>query len=753
MSQQVGFNFQGDVFAGGSLAFSAAGRILKALSDKGVDIYAVAAVVELGKRVPITQHQESIVSKSMQKRNNSRRGVLAKALSIGWGHHDVAYELSRTRAGCTALLLMDAFAAGTTPFIAAEALQVLMTLNGCEVGCLPTVDVIKGLVFQVIPILEDSGFHAVLETVRAAATVELGKIFGNKGLEFQQMRYALTTETERPRDWVDAVHQLILTSTRGESIQLHTCRRAAWLAAFAVHTLDLGCTILYQSHVLWAAAGDRGSVIMQISLDAPESAVGFSGVFTLGPGPDPDIHPENLERIYFLRDALKTELLELAGLPSGIYPKINHAIVQLLCSCVTNIMISDYRGAITGSSGDARQAIFSVCRSLGIEIECLEHEISQCIQSGPSQGGAGDPLFNEDVLLAIQRVCLCPEHSEVYRMRGLECLLAEVTNLAYGVVAAALALIPCHYDSSSIRVYARLINGMRETALTSAISAISSGKGPLAVSRNDILGHICSLLHGEEAVPEFCVAVSLGGKTVAFKALLEEEAFGSEGQYLAIYPGRISFNGYFRQFVVSKREYGTPVSRWPEAWCIAAETHFRPYDARHMRSLKMESDIRVLEHSFQIHCSVYREMEEPSGHLKTATKSSESLGTFSIRDALICLLETRIGQRCAHPKDRPFLVPSSHARAASNVCAGVFCAYPAQSSYAFISAHGSRLWQLASLYFLQMAAEEIRKKAFTARRTCLFLQGDLCLSCAYAFARDQCQRFPRLYDRAAIICA
>jgi hypothetical protein len=76
MSQQVGFSFQGDVFLGSSLVFSGAGRLLKLLSDAGVDTYAVAAVLELGKHIPISQHHEndcvrSIVEEAKQSRRIS----------------------------------------------------------------------------------------------------------------------------------------------------------------------------------------------------------------------------------------------------------------------------------------------------------------------------------------------------------------------------------------------------------------------------------------------------------------------------------------------------------------------------------------------------------------------------------------------------------------------------------------------------------------------------------------------------------
>jgi hypothetical protein len=61
---QVGFSIQADVIGGGSLLHAATGRLLKALSDGGVDFYAVATAVQLGKIIPIQSAHESSVGKS-----------------------------------------------------------------------------------------------------------------------------------------------------------------------------------------------------------------------------------------------------------------------------------------------------------------------------------------------------------------------------------------------------------------------------------------------------------------------------------------------------------------------------------------------------------------------------------------------------------------------------------------------------------------------------------------------------------------
>lgn len=133
--------------------------------------------LHLGKDIPITQFQESIVARAIQKRSVSRSGILAKALSVGWGYSDMAYEFSRTRAGCATLLLVDALAAGRSTFYAAQALQELLSLNRCAPEVLPSVDALHSTVKYLVPIMEDSGFRAILENTRLSIEVELRKSF------------------------------------------------------------------------------------------------------------------------------------------------------------------------------------------------------------------------------------------------------------------------------------------------------------------------------------------------------------------------------------------------------------------------------------------------------------------------------------------------------------------------------------------------------------------------------------------------
>jgi hypothetical protein len=111
----VGFGFQTDVVNTASLSRLLAGKTLKALSDGGVDFYAVAASVWLGKQIYVRPSLESTVHAHVAARGGVQ-SILAKALSIGWGHSTVAVEMTRTKAGTNALLTIGALSTGHNTF-------------------------------------------------------------------------------------------------------------------------------------------------------------------------------------------------------------------------------------------------------------------------------------------------------------------------------------------------------------------------------------------------------------------------------------------------------------------------------------------------------------------------------------------------------------------------------------------------------------------------------------------------------------
>lgn len=752
MSQAVGFNFQGDVFLGGSLVLSSTGRLLKALSDGGVDIYAVGAVIELGKRIPITQYQESVVSRSMQKRFNSRKGFLAKALSVGWGHNDAAYELSRTRAGCAALLTMNAFAAGTTTYIAAQGLQMMMSLSGCEAGFLPTVDAIQRVVKYMVPIMEDSGFHAVYGTITTGATTQLRKL--HCGYPSTQNEHFLSLESQEPREWADAVHQLILTASLGESIYIYARCRAAWIAAFAVCILEMQCTILCQSDVLWAAAGSCGSVVIQIAFKSTQPPVEFARSFELLSTTVND----HVESTYLLKDALASELSQLTVLSSKSHLSIQYAIAWTISEMSKKVWfgfaLSRKSVTISGPFGQVNKTIVSVCQSLGIELDDLESTVTQALALRPVPINPQPPgskileFLGADASIEIAQVCTCTNHTGSQDI----CLLRVVEGLILSVASTGLALIPCLYDSSTLRVNASLSKIWCNTRL--ARNLLSWCEETIPIS--SVFSHLhCLLVGGSNAREENSagyVAVSGQSNTVAYRALLEEDAFSKEGKYLAIYPGLLSAEGCFREFVV---DTGSDVSLLQnpvtKPWSLAEGTSFRPFDMQFFSPYEASCEVRVQEFTFEVRFQV------SSQGSSTQLSIGQSRGPyhtntyppvlFSIIQAINAILCSGCAPSCGHPVDRPFVVPKPKVFTA--IRAGFSGVSPAVSCCTFVSGHGNRLEQLISLFFANPPRQHSNGSWSWPY---VLLQEDSCLSCAYEYASEEYQRPQNIYDSAVIIC-
>ncbi|ROW08778.1 hypothetical protein VMCG_02726 [Cytospora schulzeri] len=88
-----------------SLSHLLKGSFPKAMSDAGVDFYALTAAYHLGKCVPVRKSLESTVHAHLASRG-SIRSVHNDTLSIGWDHSEVAIEMSRTPAGTSALQIL-----------------------------------------------------------------------------------------------------------------------------------------------------------------------------------------------------------------------------------------------------------------------------------------------------------------------------------------------------------------------------------------------------------------------------------------------------------------------------------------------------------------------------------------------------------------------------------------------------------------------------------------------------------------------
>ncbi|KAF6802787.1 hypothetical protein CSOJ01_11357 [Colletotrichum sojae] len=168
MSNEVGFAFQADVVNLGSLTHMMTGRVLKALSDGGVDTYAVAAAFWLGAKIPVRSSLADTVHVHISKRP-TYHSVINKLLTIGWGHSTPVIEMTRNRAGTNALLLVGALGGGVTPFQAAQFLSQLLSEYGLGPDMMPSTDVLKGLVSYLTPFVYDLGFSKVLQHITNVA--------------------------------------------------------------------------------------------------------------------------------------------------------------------------------------------------------------------------------------------------------------------------------------------------------------------------------------------------------------------------------------------------------------------------------------------------------------------------------------------------------------------------------------------------------------------------------------------------------
>lgn len=206
---QVSFGFQTDVVSTASLAHLLTSRIFKALSDGGVDLYAVTASSWFSKQLPFRSSLQNSVHATLAARTGTS-GFLAKALSIVWGHTAIAVEMARTKAGTNALLLIGAAVAGVPKFHAVQCLSELLAIYSCAEHQTPSVDVLKSMVAYIGPMVQDLGFDGVLDhvtTSAAHAMARLDKIIPRD-----------LTAIGTPQALASAVKQLVFTAERHETI-------------------------------------------------------------------------------------------------------------------------------------------------------------------------------------------------------------------------------------------------------------------------------------------------------------------------------------------------------------------------------------------------------------------------------------------------------------------------------------------------------------------------------------------------------
>jgi hypothetical protein len=790
--QAVGFQFQGDVFTGGTLAYRAVGRILRQMSDAGMDIYAVGALLQLGGVITIPQHREAVVAAALRQRNNTRQGLLARALSIGWDHSDPVYEMSRTRAGCAALLTLNAFATGTTTLAAAQGLQELMLLNGCDEGNLPSVDSLRQTVGALSPIMEGSGFYSVLNTIHLACVAELGRLLN--GEDFENVSFSLTEDVGTPRQWTEAVHQLIFTARQHESIYIHAGTRPAWLAAFATSVLDLDCAVVYHCHELWRAAGIGGRVVVQVAWDRPfpDTAL-FTRRFELSPESSVfDSVVEQLERSCELQDALESELILFPGLSLENRRQIKYVIVRLLTFLSTRRCFTAFHhthhthhtrspeaASVTGSFPGRGKNIVYICRHLGLDLENLEEEVNFVLRS-TDRGflmsvtrGSEWKLLPQDTIEAIERICDCDrDEGGGY---GSCSSLCGISEIIWGFATTGLALLPCLIEGHSIRVCADAVNGRKQSNWSNGAAA-SLNDPSVRITLHQLLDHLRILLFGDD-VPEltkYTVAISSRAATVAARVLFEEDAYSDFGQYLGIYSGRLSCDGSFRQTI----EDSGSLLRAPsgdnllQPSTAAPGIHFTPPNAEYFPRWRTDCAVQLTPNSIKIHHQFTTFRTEDVRRLRSApeeTGPAAELTTletedvrrlrsapeepglapvfgYPITDSIYELVTATVGGPCGHDNNT-IVVPRVNT-VFDSIETGIVCAKPSPYSCLLVSAHGNKARVLFSLCAIQGWVE---LQNGGDRLCCLVLQGGSCLQCAFELAQRTFERSSH-YESTAILC-
>ncbi|KAK1534642.1 uncharacterized protein CCOS01_03394 [Colletotrichum costaricense] len=272
MSDPVGFSFQADVVNTASLGHVLTGRLLKALSDGGVDTYAMWAAVQLGKRIPVQDlHQSSLYAHIMSKK--TYQSVLSKALSIGWGHSAPVADLARTVAGTNAIILIGALSTGCQAFAAAQCLSEVMAIYGLEADMLPSVDVLKGLVNYLAPFTQDLGFSKVFQHItnlaERAIRLENRAVVGQKRSSSRDGNDISDSLNQfigmgSAASLAGAIKQLIHTSQKKQRDYMTPKMRGSWLPAFASHILGMAVDVRYNQKIVWASGGEHGYILFQL---------------------------------------------------------------------------------------------------------------------------------------------------------------------------------------------------------------------------------------------------------------------------------------------------------------------------------------------------------------------------------------------------------------------------------------------------------------------------------------------------------
>lgn len=741
-SQQVGFSFQGDVIGGASLIHTATGRLLKALSDGGIDFYAVSAAVQLGKHIPIQPSQEVAVTRLLAAKTGSRAGFLAKALQIGWGHSDIAIELSKTRAGVSAMLTIGALATGSTDFVAAQTLSELMILHGCEPDSLPTIDVLKAMISYLAPFMHDSEFNKVFEHITSSLKRACA-------LASKNVLNGLLAAGEPP-EWARAMKHLISTANLGETAYLCVEQRGAWLATYAVHVQCMAVKIVVDKVIMWEAAGTRGVAVIQLGsyIESSERMVMIKsklgqGSLEIVAAPRTPAGFEPMQVTYPLGEALDKELsldpridnTLKASIRKGILRLVDYSMQKVTVQEMGKSFVSEPRN-INGRFPNKEEALLLVCRSMGI-IPGNKGEAQSEAQSDSwntlqlwdglgckswltyhSNRGIGSlRLLDTSILCTLLQVCGCQQPGGS-SSRTCFRLCGYVKGIIAGFAAAVLSLAQCVFDPSGLRLYANAVNGTIRSDLTRKLLNFTFEiTDQIQTKAEEWLLHLSFLLHGEPiaVTTSNLLAVSVGSSSIYYRAILDEDCFDELGRVIAICPGRISVANTMRNYVVDSF-YG--FSSKLGAGRIAGTSNvypvglnIKPHYAQGAAKVSIACSLQ--ETVILLSCSIYSESLLPSVFDKGS-------GALNLCFQIGRFLQQPVPQPCHHTHDRPYTVTGN-----SKVQVATLGAAPANIY------NGLVLYATAGCPIEQMIQGCMLSDSHNStKRVYGCFQGEACLECA-----------------------
>ncbi|KXH40078.1 hypothetical protein CSIM01_09933 [Colletotrichum simmondsii] len=697
MSDQVGFSFQADVVNTASLGHVLTGRLLKALSDGGVDTYATWTAVQLGKRIPVqASHHSSLYAHIMSKK--TYQSVLSKALSIGWGHSAPVADLARTVAGTNAIILIGALGTGCQAFAAAQCLSEVMAIYGLEADMRPSVDVLKSLVNYLAPFTQNLGFSKVLEHITTLTERVIrhdGRMAGTGSSQRLNFHLTQLKELGGPAVLARAIKQLIHTAQKGQKDFMAPKMRGTWLPAFASHILGMSVEVRFNQTTVWASAGDHGHCLFQLDDE-----------FALRPGLHPSLQANGIVELekeghegggnrsslivdYAVGEALEAQFLKRPEIDSNVAASIRVGIKCLSFHLLKNMLLFHFLGSIdfsySGGLLDGEKPLEDVLDKMGIDINSDQQVApGQEDYLGPFPKSFPEKLEYQGLefldLKSLHTLAdSCPAHlrNDCSKDRTFEwsegagsvlCPCRSVGRLIHCFATTALALMFCNFDAAKVRVLEKVIIGDTMTRWTQDLIMIPKKEWTpeieylrrnltLQVRHEDAFYHLAELIccdyslhwlekaNASSNIGESDVILGVSGRafTINYKCVMEHECFDHYGRYMRIQSGRASVAGTFRNVIVEDTlrrpdRILDQIDETVDVVSLAKKTTIEPCYRPPETGITMGAFVREEVISIQLNLS---------------RKTSRPVAV-SFMPCMYRLMSSWAAPKCNHEKDRPY---------------------------------------------------------------------------------------------------